>query len=146
VKTIFITIFLLSQLNLLASTDCSSLATCIESISKISGKKYVYNPSILKGDIKLTENMQITAENADQILSTILENNDLTRLAIDQSNNYQIVSARDVRYQYLPMLKIDLAQEFSIPKSNDFFLATVNLNKLDQRKAKDITGSLRPFM
>ncbi len=140
-------IFLISLLLTLATTTqakskkdtCITLESCVSLVSKITDKKYVYDEK-LKGQVYTSKNFLINSKNADQFISNTLNHNGYTRIASNEAD-YRIISARDVRYNALPIYKANLDL---IPNHSDYIMVSYKLKH--GLRSTEITRSFRPFM
>ena len=130
----------------LYANECLDLVKCVESISKLTGKKYLYTANDLKGGVQTTLNTQITAENADTLFTYILDLNGLTRIPVAESDTYMIVPSRDVRYQLLTSVNVDSKNGPKLANTADYYLMTYQFKYYSQNQMRAATNSLRPFM
>lgn len=127
------------------SDDCQDLSKCVEQVSKLTGKKYLYDGK-LKGELKSSSNLQINAENADTLFSYILNANGYTRIPTVEKDTYKIIEARDVRYESTSALKADLTTTPAIPATEDYFLLTYKFTNYKDGQPRELSNTLRPFM
>jgi general secretion pathway protein D len=118
---------------------CKDLSSCVNHVSKITGKKYIYITK-LKGAIGKTPNFKIDKDNADKYVSLILNQNGYTRIPLGD-NEFQIIQARDVRYT---ATKIYNSEKDTIPDNYDYIMVSIQLT--NPGLSTEITRSFRPFM
>ena len=121
---------------------CSDLNQCVEIVSKLTGKKYIYTEK-LKGKAHLSENITLTKKNAGNYLSHILNQNGYTRLFFDK-NTYSIISARDVRYNATNMVRASYKKAPNLPNNDDYHMMIYSFRL--PLISEEITKNFRPFM
>lgn len=136
-----ISLFLLST-SIYAKPFCHKLSDCVQKVSKLTDKKYIYDAKDLKGTINITNNYKVTKENADLFLSAALNKNGYTRVPFKTGlgDGYEIVENRDIRYTATPMFH---AEKEAIPHTYDYIMVTFKLKGVS---STEITRSFRPFM
>ena len=104
------------------SQDCAKLSSCVEAVSKITGKKYVYDADIDHGRFKIgsSSNNVLTRDNADALFSEMLYLSDLCRIPLSD-NSYKIIPARNLNGPSLPQIKASTEQEPKLPDNSDFY-------------------------
>ena len=137
-KNILILSSALFSLQTFSAPFCQKLFECVPRVSKLTGKKYIYDSKGLKGAIDITENYKIDKNNADEFISLALNKNGYTRVPIE--GGYEIVQTRDIRYTPTPMIDADKQE---IPATHDYIMATFALKGI---KSTELTRSFRPFM
>ena len=125
--------------------DCTDLVKCVELVSKLSGKKYIYDKEI-KGGINSTSNVQINAENADVLFTRILNLNGYVRIPTAIKDTYSIAFLADIRYETLPTIMVDMQTPPTLPQNDDYYLMTYNFKNYNNGQVRDTTNLLRPFM
>ncbi len=128
-----------------AVNECSELKKCIEHVSKITGKKYIYDSKNIRGGITVTPNMAITAENADTLLSYFLDLNEYARIPTSEKDTYSIIRARDIRYNSLPSLTIDAQALPQLPQNSDFYSVTFMFKNFKQGQLHEAIRAMRPL-
>lgn len=118
---------------------CKNLTKCINHVSKLTGKAYVYNKD-LKGSVTTTSNFKINKGNAEYFLSMALNQNGYTRVPLKDKDGYQIINTRDIRYT---PTKIYFAGKDKLPHNYDYIMLIIDLKGA---KSSEITRSFRPFM
>jgi hypothetical protein len=132
------------SLSLLAN-ECTDLNKCVEYISKLTGKKYLYEAKI-NGNLQFSSNFQITAENADNMFSYILSANGFARVPTSEKDTYKLVEARDIRYQTLPTINVDSATLPQVPSNEDYYVMTYLFKNHLHGQLRASANQLRPFM
>lgn len=127
------------------ANDCAELTKCIETVSKLTGKKYLYSKDV-KGALQASSNTQITAENADTLFTYILELNDYARVPTAEKDTYMVISARDLRYHSFPTISTDASNPPKIPANNDYYMMIYRFTNYLQGQGREVANSLRPFM
>lgn len=127
------------------ANECSDLAKCVEFVSNLTGKKYMYDGA-LKGEFKASSNFQLTAENADTLFSTILNINGYTRIPTAVKDTYKIIEARDVRYATVPTIQADMKTTPEIAMTEDYVFLAYKFNYYKQGQTREASNSARPFM
>lgn len=127
------------------ANECVELVKCVEHVSKLTGKKYMYNKDF-KGGLQVSPNMTITKENADTLFTRILEINGYARVPTTVPDTYTIIELRDIRYETLPTLTVDVQTPPTLTQNSDYYLMTYKFKFYDQGQLKETANSLRPFM
>ncbi|OUR98669.1 hypothetical protein A9Q84_04430 [Halobacteriovorax marinus] len=125
----------------LHKSQCSTISKCVEVISKITGDKYFSSES-LKGEATLI-NLKIDRDNADLILSSLLNDSGYTRIK-EGDGTYKIINARDIRYTAVPLVSADRDNPPRLPSSYDYHMMEYKLKFPESSKI--ITRNLRPFL
>ena len=139
-------IFLLS-LDLRADSledACSNLNKCVDAVSELTGKKYLYNGK-LKGSLASSNNLELTKENADQLFSFLLNENGYTRVPVGE-NTFQIISSRDIRYTPTPKFLASYDKAPELPDNMDYVMMEYTVKNNKTKLSTEITRALRPFM
>ena len=122
---------------------CHKLVTCIEHVSKLTGKSYfmtgeltelIRNKTIVK-----TNNFDLNDENADHFLSELLYANGLARVSF-KKGKYQVISAKDMRFY---PTKIYEYGKDKLPNHSDYITVIKVLN--NPYVSNDVVRSIRPF-
>jgi general secretion pathway protein D len=140
-KWLFISLFSFSSF----AYNCPDLNVCVENISKLTNKKYITNEK-LKGSADTTSNFEVTAENADTLLSQILQLNGYSRVPTDNKDVYLIVCSRDIRYYPGITYRADKNTTPAIPKNSDYSQLLYTFKHHLHGQSRDTANSLRPFM
>lgn len=143
-KKILLSLCLSLSFNVFAN-DCQDLNKCVELISKLTGKKYLYDGN-LQGNLKTSSNLEINAENADTLFSYILNVNGYSRVPTTIKDTYKIVAARDIRYESVTAIKADLNTTPVFPTTEDYILLTYKFAHYKDGQTRELSNSLRPFM
>ena len=125
--------------------ECADLVKCVELVSKISGKKYIYDKEI-KGGIHSSSNIQLNAENAEVLFTRILNLNGYVRIPTAIKDTYSISALADIRYETLPTINVDMQTPPSLPQNDDYYLMTYNFKNYNNGQVRETTNLLRPFM
>lgn len=129
----------------LQAEECSDLKKCVESVSKLTGKKYMYDKEF-KGGLQSSSNLEITAENAEVLFTSILEINGYGRVPTGVKDTYKIVALRDIRYEAVPMVSSDAQTAPAIPANSDYYLMNYKFTNYSQFQLRNSANSLRPYM
>ena len=130
----------------LQANECLELGKCIEHISKLTGKKYLYDAREIKGGLQSSSNTEINSENADNLLTYILDLNGYARIPTIEKDTYIIINSRDLRYQSSPSIEVDSQTAPKIPANFDTYMMTFKFKNYDQGQLREASNSLRPFM
>lgn len=144
-KLILIALVMMSS-SVMAASDCAELGKCIEQASKLTGKKYLFNGTKLQGSLKTSSNAEMTSENADTLISYILNMNDYARVPTAVKDTYMIVELNDIRYQTLPSINVDAQTAPSVPENYDYYNMTYKYKNFSQGQMREVANTLRPFM
>ncbi|NOT80842.1 MAG: hypothetical protein HOP07_17795 [Bacteriovoracaceae bacterium] len=144
-KKIILTLSLLISVNVIANESCQDLTKCVEIVSKLTGKKYIFSGK-LEGELKSSSNFVITSENADTMFSYILNASGYSRVPTVEKDTYKIVPARDIRYESVSALKADLNTTPVIPSTEDYVFLTYKFANYKDGQPRELSNTLRPFM
>lgn len=120
--------------------SCHDVKSCVNYVAELTGAEYSSYEK-LKGEVFRSKNYKITKENADNYLSELLNQNGYTRVKTGK-DKYQIISARDIRYN--PTKLID-GNTKKAPNNDDYYMMSYQL-KNKELSSTEITRSFRPFM
>lgn len=143
-KKILLALCLCLSFNVFAN-DCQDLNKCVEFVSKLTGKKYLYDGN-LQGNLKTSSNLEINAENADTLFSYILNVNGYSRVPTTVKDTFKIVKASEIRYESLSALKADMNTTPVLPVTEDYVLLTYKFTHYLNGQPRELANSLRPFM
>lgn len=138
--------FLLLMSFAVHANECVDLTKCIEYISKITGKKYLYDNHGVKGGLQATTNFQLTADNADNLFTYILDMNGYSRIPTAEKDTFIIVNSRDIRYQAVPMINVDAQTPPKIASNYDFYMMNYQFKHHNHNQPRQAANYLRPFM
>lgn len=129
-----------------SANECVELNKCVEYISKLTAKKYIYDGKEVKGGLQATSNLQITNENADTLFTYILDLNGYARVPTAEKDTYVIVSARDIRYQPVPVINVDAHNPPKLTPNYDYYMMSFKFKHFAHGQMREAANSLRPFM
>jgi hypothetical protein len=139
----------LAFLPALASADsvkskCPDLEKCALSVAELTGAKFVFDGTLLKGAIQASANYELTKENAEEIFTQMLSQNGFTRLPLTEARAYTIIRQREARDSALPVIQADAKTTPEFPKNWD--LATLRYRLAQPELAEHICQTIRAFM
>lgn len=141
---IFFTLLLMSFT--IHANECVELTKCIEHVSKLTGKKYIYDARSIKGGLQASSNLEINAENADTLFTYILDLNEYARVPTAEKDTYIIVQARDIRYQPVPTINVDAQTPPKVVPNYDYYMMSYKYKHFKDGQTRMASNSLRPFM
>lgn len=128
------------------ANECLELTKCIEHISKLTGKKYLYDAKEVRGGLQTSSNTQITSENADTLFTYILNLNGYTRVPTAEKDTYLIVNARDLRYSPFPTINVDAQTPPKLFPNYDYYMMSFKFKHFNHGQMREAANSMRPFM
>jgi type II secretory pathway component GspD/PulD (secretin) len=128
------------------ANECAELSKCVEYVSKLTGKKYLYDARSVKGGLQASSNTEITVENADTLFTYILDLNGYARVPTAEKDTYLIIESRDIRYQPLPTINVDAQSPPKIPQNYDYYMMSFKFKNFSHGQLREASNSLRPFM
>ena len=134
------------QSNVIQADQCTELTKCVELVSKLTKKKYLYNPKEISGELKTSSNVDLDSDNADSLFTYILDLNGFARIPTSEKDTFTIVTSRDLRYQALPTISVDSANPPKIPANSDYYLMQFKFQHFQYGQMRGAANSLRPFM
>lgn len=123
-----------------SSYACDSLPNCLKEASALTGQDYIYVEDFKPSK---TSYPKLTTENANLMISNLLDMNGYTRIRIDDKT-WKVISARDIRYHALTTLEAD--QENRPEFTNDADYRMLRYRMANPQVLKEVTRSLRPFL
>jgi type II secretory pathway component GspD/PulD (secretin) len=129
-----------------AADECAELGKCVELVSKLTGKKYLYDAKSVKGGLQSTSNASLTSENADTLFTYILDLNGYARVPTPEKDTYLIVESRDIRFQALPSIKVDAETPPKLAPNADYYMMTYTFKNHTHGQLRMASNVLRPFM
>ncbi len=142
----FILSVLVFHTNIIRADECVELTKCVEVVSKLTKKKYLFNRKEVSGELKSSSNFELEKDNADSLFTHILDLNGFARIPTAEKDTYTIVTSRDLRYQALPTINVDSANPPSIPANYDYYLMQYKFQHFQYGQMRGAANSLRPFM
>ena len=142
---VILAVFLLASFAVQAN-ECVELTKCIEYVSKLTGKKYIYDVKSTQGGLSASTNFEITSENADSLFTYILNLNDYVRLPIAEKDTYLIIHARDMRYQVFPEVNVNAQAAPQLKPNYDYFMMNYKFKHFDQGQTRLAANSIRPLL
>lgn len=137
----FLASFILVGVGFSTYADCGNLKDCTKEAYKLMGKNFITNEK-LEGKIESSEKFNLTKENAQKIISAMLNQNGFTRINIDSESDY-IINARDIRYNTQNTIQWSGDLE-KIPDLSDYFLLQIKVK--NPELMQNTVRSLRPFL
>ena len=135
-RVIFITLVLLSLSTL--SATCTNIPDCLKLAEKLKNTNYVSLTKLPSDKVNL-DSIDLNASNIDFYVTLILNQKGFTRTFHKDQNQYNVISARDVRYS--PTFYYEDVSK--VPSDYDYAMALVPLS---HASAKQVVRSFRPFM
>ncbi len=123
----------------LSGQTCSKILDCLKIYSNLTGKKFLFDKNI-KGEISFSDNLKLTKQNSEVLISEILSMAGLAKAQVNK-NLWKVITARDIRYT--PTALIDGYND-EIPQNTDYIQALFKLKNKDI--AHEIVRNFRPFM
>jgi type II secretory pathway component GspD/PulD (secretin) len=128
------------------ANECAELGKCVEYVSKLTGKKYLYDSRAIKGGMQTSSNVEMNAQNADTLFTYILDMNGYARIPTAEKDTFLIVEARDMRYQAAPVVSTDTQTAPKLPQNYDYYLMNFKFKHFTHGQIRAAANSLRPFM
>jgi type II secretory pathway component GspD/PulD (secretin) len=126
-------------------SSCNDIDSCIKIVSKLTGKSYVYTEK-LKGSVSMTDEFTLNENNADSIMSKILNLNGYTRIPLTEDDGYMVVNARDIRYTPTPLIHSSKDGAPALPDNFDYHQMMYQPKEADPVQMLEFTRSIRPFL
>ncbi len=123
---------------------CTELEKCIKTVSEITGDKYIFNADLLKGKMNVSDNVELTQENATFLLSQALYFNGYTRIPLGHPHTYRITSHSNALHIPLPIVfaTTDTPPEFP----NTWDLITLTYQVKYPEVIREMANTARSFM
>lgn len=142
---LLLSVFLLVSFSVQAN-ECLELSKCIEYLSKLTGKKYLFDAKEMKGGLQASSNLVITSDNADNLFTYILDMNGYSRIPMPEKDTYIIVPSKDMRYQALPIINVDSKTPPKLTANYDFYLMNFKFKNFEHGQLKGAANSIKPFI
>lgn len=123
---------------------CSNLEKCTLATAEISGSKYLFDGNLKTVEISASPNFEFTKENAEEILSQMLDQNGFTRIPLSEPRTFTILRQRDARDSALPMYNADATTTPEFPRTWD--LATLRYRTPRPHLCDHIARTMRSFL
>lgn len=146
-KSFFILLSLSISLSASAGGEtCKKMFDCIETVSKLTGVKYLYSPGDLgKETILFNDGIKLTKENADILLSEALHLAGYTRVPSQVPGVMKIINARDIRYSGdVPKFHASKTITPEIPMGADYI--QLIYQGVPGGEVAEIARNMRPFL
>lgn len=146
-KLIFILLSLSFSFSALAGGEsCKKIFDCIETVSKLTGVKYMYSPGDLgKDNVIFNDEIKLTKENADILFSEALNLAGYTRIPSQVPGFMKIINARDIRYAgEAPKYNASKTLTPDLPKGADYIQLVYQ--GTSGGEVSEIARNMRPFM
>lgn len=128
------------------ANECQEITKCIEYVSKLTNKKYLFNANEIRGGLQATTNTEIKAENADTLFTYILDLNGYARIPTEVKDTYMIVRSSDIRYQAVPTIHVSSENPPKLVPNHDYYMMTYKFKHFKDGQPRIAANSLRPFM
>jgi len=126
------------------ASKCPNLTECTKAVSSLTGEKYLFNKRDYEVSVTSTGNLELTKENAVELLTRALYDEGYTRVPMSEPGTYAIMRIRDARDTALPEFRANATTTPPMPDSYD----TVQLvYKITHEETIDpICRQLRTFL
>ena len=94
----------------------------------------------------MTEEFTLNENNADSIMSKILNLNGYTRIPLTEDDGYMVVNARDIRYTPTPLINASKDEVPTLPDNFDYHQMMYQPKEADPIQMLEFTRSIRPFI
>jgi type II secretory pathway component GspD/PulD (secretin) len=129
----------------LVKDQCANLEKCANAVAELTGTKYVFDGKELAGlKVAATPNYELTKENAEEVFTQMLEQNEFTRLPLGEEKAYTIVRSRVARDSALPIYSGDSQYLPKLPQHWD--LSTVRYRAQTTELVEDLARTMRSFL
>lgn len=122
---------------------CTELSSCAKAVSELTGQKYIYSEDF-KIKPSATPNLELNAENAELLFTTLLNQEGLTRVPLPEKNTFQIARQRDARDSIVPIISATKSKQPELPNTWD--LVTLKYKAENADAVEHIARSARSFM
>jgi type II secretory pathway component GspD/PulD (secretin) len=124
---------------------CANLEKCANAIAELTGTKYVFDGKELAGmKIAATANFELTKENAEEVFTLMLEQNEYTRLPLGEEKAYTIIRSRNARDSALPIYTGDSTNLPKLPQHWD--LSTARYRAQTPELVDHLARNMRSFL
>ena len=110
------------------ASKCPNLLECTKSVSNLTGEKYIFNKRDYEVVVTSTGNLELTKENAVELLTRALYDEGYTRVPMNEPGTYSIMRIREARDTALPEFKANATTTPPIPDSYDTVQLVYKLN------------------
>ncbi len=126
--------------------ECPDIPTCAKAVSRLTGQSYIFDAEV-KGKIFATEQLELTAENAEVLFTKALDFSNYARVLVSQNGGkpvYQIMRQRDARDSALPIITADSKTAPVLPDTWD--LVTMSYQAAHPEGVEYLARTSRSFM
>lgn len=99
---------------------CSDIKACVNYVSKLTGTNYTYEGDV-KGKLEATADLEITPQNAELLLTQMLDANGYTRVPLATPKTFTIMRQRDAKDSNLPKVTANSRFEPVLPNTHDWY-------------------------
>lgn len=127
--------------------SCEKLIDCIQKNAQLTDQKYTYVEKEIVGEpFKTTGSIEWTKENADLLLSEILNTNGYTRIPLPMEKTFKIINLRDIRYA-TGLTIINATKKMSSPIPADSFYYELHYTVANgPMRSGLLAKEMRPYM
>jgi hypothetical protein len=110
------------------ASKCPNLTECTKAVSQLTGEKYLFNKRDYEIVATSTGNLELTKENAIELLTRALYDEGYTRVPMNEPNTYSIMRIRDARDTALPEFRANATTTPPMPDHYDTVLLIYKVN------------------
>ncbi|MEO5667470.1 MAG: secretin N-terminal domain-containing protein, partial [Bdellovibrionota bacterium] len=126
------------------SRDCVDIKSCLETVSQITGQKYLLREGVENKKVDFTSNQEITTENADLIITNVLMLNELARIPTGEPNSYYIQESKAALQAPIAIYEGSLDAPAKLPRTFD--IVTLKYKLKDEFNAADLQRYLTDYL
>lgn len=123
---------------------CKKLSKCVDVTTALTGTKYLFGNKLFTEAEELQQEITLTKEDAELVLSETLYTFGFTKIPTDISGVWRIIPASDIRYAAIPQLEASKDKSPEIPAGMDFYMLTYKL--VPNADGSEIARNLRPLL
>lgn len=124
--------------------SCKKVSKCVELTTQLTGTKYLLGKNVFTGSEELEQEITLTKEDAEVVLSEVLFTFGFAKLPTDVAGVWRIFPAADIRYAALPQLEGSKDKSPEIPLGMDFYMLTYK--GVAGSDLGEIARNLRPML
>ncbi|MGE0616114.1 MAG: hypothetical protein AB7P04_10780 [Bacteriovoracia bacterium] len=122
---------------------CGDIPGCARAVGELLKQKYIFDADV-RGGMKSSGNVELTAENAEVLFTSMLNANGYTRVPVGDGKTYQIQRQRDARDTAIPFVTASREQAPVLPANWD--MMTLKYRASHPEVIEQIARVCRSFM
>jgi hypothetical protein len=122
---------------------CPDLQACMQAVSALTHDHYIYSDVDVKvGKPQTTDNLELTASNANLLFTTFLHMNYLSRVPVD-AQTFRIMRENDAKGAAVPRFQASAIEDAKLPETAD--MVNLTYTATHPEAVKSMENTIRTF-